>query len=122
MNSLPSKKILLTICVTWTAFILLLSLMPARGIKIQIFPHADKIVHFTWYTCLVFFWALYLTKHYSVQIYVIITAAMVLGVFTELAQSLPYINRTASVWDTLTNSLGALAGWFAFHVFQRQNQ
>lgn len=103
----------------WAMFILLLSVLPAslfpQTDAQRLFPHADKVVHFIFYTILLF-----ILIHESLsnrpaaispnKFLLLILLGTIYGFLMELIQLSPLTQRSFSIADVLANSLGCIAG------------
>lgn len=98
----------------WTVVIAVLCLesskkLPSIGIK-----SADKYVHFTFYFIFTLLWFLYLikkdilTKRINQILIKVFVAALLYGIFIEIAQSLFTVSRKGDVLDVLANTTGSI--------------
>lgn len=79
-------------------------------------PHADKIVHFSFYFGLVFLMALAAyteSKHRNAKdsafLWGVALFAIVYGIIIEVLQWVFTTTRHGDVWDVLANTMGAIA-------------
>lgn len=79
-------------------------------------PHMDKIVHFTFYSVMVFLGTLFLKEKTKGNFQAIpaikrmFVFALCYGVFIELLQYIMPFDRAAEIWDVLANTIGGLFG------------
>jgi VanZ family protein len=101
-----------SVLLVYVFIIFLLSTRPVGGV--ELFTHADKIIHFVMYAILAVlsFWVLRYTDLATRPIQLLIASALVAttyGAFIELVQSsLPY--RSGEFGDIVANAVGALSG------------
>ncbi|MBW3598597.1 MAG: VanZ family protein [Planctomycetes bacterium] len=84
----------------------------------------DKVVHFAGYAGLTFLAAVVILRRSRWSrgaVMGILLAAMLYGVADELMQ-IPIPNRSANVWDWVSDCLGAAAGLAIFRVGQKSLQ
>jgi len=98
-----------------------LSLLPPQDFpRLPMFPHIDKLVHFSIYfifsvlSC----WALKTESNYFRLLFIIFTTGS-WGIFMEYAQLIMHIGRTFSWFDVLFNCIGVLFG-ILFYVIAIQ--
>ena len=111
----------------WLVLIHLLLLLPGGSFgkeKIELIPHADKIVHFGLYFILVASWVVFfnlkddLTPHQKrTWNFILVLLAVGDGIMVEFMQASPLIHRDFDWMDAVADGLGAVAGlaaglWF----------
>ena len=111
----------------WLVLIHLLLLLPGGSFgkeKIELIPHADKIVHFGLYFILVASWVVFfnlkddLTPHQKrTWNFILVLLAVGDGIMVEFMQASPLIHRDFDWMDAVADSMGAVAGlagglWF----------
>ena len=116
--------------IIWIIVVFILSSIPGSDIpKISRFkiPHLDKIVHFIMYFTLQF---LVLTEYYkNYKNKYLFTKVLLLtlllsisyGLIMELLQEYLFISRTASLYDFLANSAGAIFGSISVIILSRKH-
>ena len=109
----------------WSLLVILVSILPAEeipGIKFEIIPHFDKVVHFIMYAILTI---LILQKNHVLfgkirqTTLLIFTAlyAFFLGFFLELIQNCFLIGRIFDIFDVMANTIGILVSIVFFKIF-----
>ncbi len=98
-----------------------LSLMPSNNLpKINLFPHADKLIHMGMYAGFTFMllnaWKGYFIDRNKWLIPICIAAW---GISMELLQSTKSIGRTFDLWDEVANIAGFFPGWLVVVLFQK---
>lgn len=105
--------------IVWIIIIFILSSISGNDIpKIPDFkiPHLDKIVHFTMYFTLQFlilteYYKNYNNKYSFTKILIITTSISIMyGLVMEYLQGYLFTSRTASFYDFIANSAGAIIG------------
>lgn len=91
------------------ALVVVVSLLPARGLPPAPFDGVDKLEHFLAYAALAAGAAMLFARR-GLQLLVAL-ALVALGVGLEFAQGALVASRQADALDALANALGALAGW-----------
>lgn len=107
-------------------FVTFSSLFSFEGMQMGSFslhiPHMDKIVHFVFYSVMVF------TGYFAIKdelknrflskeiLSGIVLFAIVYGIIIEVLQYVFTTNRHGDIWDVLANSLGAIIGSFAVRL------
>jgi VanZ family protein len=113
------KKPFFTISfIGWMVFVTFSSLYSFRGIRPRSFsiPHADKMVHFTFYfvACILgVFFLRELTKggmRFKKALLAMTLSMIAFGVIIEVLQQVFTLNRQGDFLDALANSVGALCG------------
>ena len=112
------------ILISYTLFITSVSLLPAESLPIpqtELFPHADKFVHFSIYAVFTFLMFYCWPEKFSGKIKQFLPLLIVLiwGTFMEILQGLGGYGRNFSYLDIIANSLGFLPGWLAWRWFGR---
>ncbi|MBL0310423.1 MAG: VanZ family protein [Bacteroidetes bacterium] len=108
----------------WAAFVLWLSLSPAKGLPHIAIPQFDKLVHFSFYFILAslmyYGWKKQNTLallHQNPFLKIILIASLY-GLSIEVLQETVTNDRYFSLWDELANILGALSGlWISRKLF-----
>ena len=103
----------------WAIVILVLSIMPTSDMSIHsdmLFPHADKVVHFTMYFILQVFSMsnnlLASKRRNDIFIFSLVAAY---GVLMELIQGYFLVDRFFDYYDIIANITGALMGNLFFN-------
>ena len=113
------KKPFFTISFTgWMVFVTFSSLYSFKGLKPPSFsiPHADKLVHFTFYfvACILgIFFLRELSKGkmmFKQALLSMVISMICFGVIIEVIQHIFTLNRTGDIMDALANSAGAICG------------
>jgi len=117
--ALPTKRILL---LSYFAAVSVLSLVPGSGLPpVQLFPHADKLIHAFMYAGMAFLlfwnWPEYSSGKLRWLPLLIIIA---FGLCIELLQEIPGIGRSFEWMDVLANSLGFFPGYGLYILLKRQ--
>lgn len=98
-----------------------LSLMPSNNLpKINLFLHADKLIHMGMYAGFTFMllnaWKGYFIDRNKWLIPICIAAW---GISMELLQSTKNMGRTFDLWDEVANIAGFFPGWLVVVLFQK---
>ncbi len=81
-------------------------------------PHADKVVHFTFYFVLVFLGVKAIQEFLTIKptlgkvLLYTLCFAIAYGILIEFLQYVYTVNRHGDILDVLANSVGALVGMF----------
>lgn len=101
--------------------IVALSLLPPQDFpRLPMFPHIDKVVHFSMYfifsvlSC----WALKTESNYFRLLFIVFATGS-WGIFMEYIQLVMHIGRTFSWFDVLFNCIGVVSG-ILFYVISIQ--
>lgn len=103
------------LAIIWTSLVVGASLMPSPDEyrpKFLEIPHLDKLVHFTFYCVMCFFWSFALQKKDS-KLKAAILACFVcvsIGALVEIGQKYLTNTRSFEVYDMVANVIGALFG------------
>jgi len=105
----------------WGLLIIILTSIPGTALpripKFADLLHPDKLVHVFMFGVFVFLLLRGFQKPgtpFWISRRIAITAILIgiiLAGITELYQNLSFINRSASPWDFVANTIGCLAGW-----------
>ena len=115
------KSILMTLVILFLSF----AKLPSLGYFPQVIPW-DKITHFSMYFILT---VILLSDFHNKNepttkqwtfLLICVAYPLVLGMITELFQSLFFFPRSAEWLDWLSNTAGVLAGWGVFTIFKRR--
>ncbi|WP_149276735.1 VanZ family protein [Pareuzebyella sediminis] len=86
------------------------------GVSTLVIPHADKLVHFTFYlvaTVLAILFVREMTNgHFPLvkTLWITLIGAIIYGIIIEVLQYALPVDRDADVFDALANSAGAIMG------------
>lgn len=114
--------------IIWAVIVLILSNISGdnfRDLPDFKIPQLDKVIHFTMYLilCLLLISAINqmnkIPKKYLVLI-VAVTLSVSYGGLMELLQNLSENNRSADIYDFLSNTAGALSAIFLYPVFRKK--
>lgn len=102
----------------WMVFVTFFSLYSFKGVKPPTFsiPHADKLVHFTFYFIAVILGMFFLreqtrgTMRFRKAMLLMVFSMIFFGVIIEVIQHVFTLNRMGDVLDVLANSVGAICG------------
>ena len=114
------KHLLLLI---WYAIIIWGSLTPNKKLpNVQLFPHFDKIAHFVLYFSLtILLIPVNLNKTKYLRSYIIaFLISCFTGVIFEFLQFYTHAGRTASLYDAISNTVGAIFGIVVYQLFIRE--
>lgn len=107
----------------WFSFIVYASLTPSQDLpKFNLFPHFDKIVHFVIYFVLSILLVPFLLKKDNYLKYYLISGitSILTGILFELLQFYIGQGRSASPYDAIANTIGAIIGIFFYQFFIRK--
>lgn len=101
----------------WTCLVIALSLVDLSDVKTEsiAIPHKDKIVHFIFYSVLTFLWSMAFNSSYKSkysQQLIIVVVCILLGMIIEVLQRYAGFNRSFEWLDIITNTIGAIFGYF----------
>ncbi len=114
------KKIIFFIYLLLITF---LSLLPSSDLPdIELFMHADKVIHVCMYAGFTFFllWA-WPHKFTGARQWLPLLAIIILGFTLEAIQELGHYGRTFELSDELANIIGFLPGWLFWKIVSRFN-
>ncbi|MFS4466927.1 VanZ family protein [Maribacter sp. 2210JD10-5] len=117
------KQFFTILLISWTMFVTFSSLFSFEGVDTSGFhiPHADKLVHFTFYFVMAILWVFVLGGHKKKNLLRPLILAFlfsaIYGIFIEVLQVTLTENRHGDIWDAVANSLGALIGIGAIGIY-----
>ena len=102
----------------WMVFVTFSSLYSFKSIKTPSFiiPHADKLVHFTFYFVAVILGMFFLREltrgamRLRKAMFLMVFSMICFGAIIEVIQQMFTVNRMGDVFDVLANSVGAICG------------
>ncbi len=106
---------------SYLILITLLSLWPSDDLPdIELFPHADKIIHIGMYAGFTFlmFWT-WREKLKGIKQFLPLLIVLVWGLLMELLQQSTGFGRSSDYMDILANCLGFIPGWLAWKLCER---
>jgi len=109
----------------WLGLILYASLIPSDKLPdIQLFKHADKVIHWCMYFGLSFlFVPAYLKKqNYKTSYIVAFIFALFIGILMEYLQPLISRGRSAEFADGIADGIGAISGIIAYQLLFRNKK
>lgn len=109
----------------WLAFIIYASLFPANDLpKFVFFPNFDKIVHFGIYFVLAVLLIPFILKNenYFKSYLISVISAILTGILFEILQLCIGHGRSASPYDALANSIGAICGIIFYRYFIKEKR
>lgn len=123
MNYWMLKRILnfwlvnsLWIAISFTVFILTMSLINSNSIQIQTFQISDKILHASAYMVMMWVWMMLLKKHsMSKSLLILLIALTIFGIVVEGLQASITESRTADWKDAVANFIGLILGMTTFN-------
>jgi VanZ family protein len=86
----------------------------APGGKASI-PHMDKFLHFGAYATLCF---VALNSKFAKEERIVVGAVILIGLSMEALQGMMGLGRSASIWDVVANTLGALSSFWVYRRLQ----
>lgn len=118
IKNLSEPKNLLIVCVTYTAIITFLFLVPISTSPTRDLP-IDKLVHLLFNAALLFLWLHYFNNKKWLNptwaILLIFFFAIIYGILIEFFQEHLTTSRNADVWDVVANTTGCLIGLLIFN-------
>lgn len=102
----------------WTIFIVYMCLK-TPGVEPQLFPHIDKVVHFTFYFVFVILWFKSLTsrnRNSKKNAILLFACSILFGIIMEICQYYFTRSRMAEALDVAANTIGSVVG-FAFAIY-----
>jgi VanZ family protein len=104
------------IAISFTVFILTMSLINSNSIQIQTFQISDKILHASAYMVMMWVWMMLLKKHsMSKSILILLIALTMFGIVVEGLQTSITESRTADWKDAVANFIGLIIGMTTFN-------
>ncbi len=118
---LRKKNILIAACILWAAFVFVLHVVKVEieTDSIKLFPHSDKVIHFTMFFVLagLFVFAKQanhlnysIAKMLSSTNLLIATACIIYGALLEYLQGTNWIMRDRDIWDWVADVVGSILG------------
>ncbi len=104
--------------ILWTVLMLALTLLPNEALPDAGIFSYDKIGHFGMFGGWTFFLGLYIVvykQNTDINLFILMIAGIVFGVFIEAMQFFLPLNRTASWEDIVANSLGCITAFLLLH-------
>jgi VanZ family protein len=111
--------------VIWLGLIVFASLTPSDKLPaIQLFEHADKLVHWAMYfgLTLLLIPALLKGKNYTKSYIITLVSAVLVGSSMEYLQAHMAGNRSAEFADFVANCIGVLTGCLFYQLFLRNKK
>jgi VanZ family protein len=123
---LNNKKLILVCALAWTILIIIGCSLPGSAVpKVPLFPHFDKLVHFTFFLIFTMLWSIYCNCKWRYTIYIIIIA-IIFGWFIEIYQKNFIVGRTFDVYDIVADAVGAFSfllmyTWMSKHIISKNH-
>jgi VanZ family protein len=100
------------LAIGWSLVIFLLLCIPGDEMSkgFFLFPHIDKLVHFTLFAFFAFLWGAAKPFHLKQKEYsstLIFLSGTIYGIALEFVQQLPFISRSFDYYDMIANSAGS---------------
>jgi VanZ family protein len=111
--------------VIWLGLIVFASLTPADKLPtIQLFEHADKLIHWAMYfgLSILLIPALLKEKNYTKSYSITLISAIFIGSIMEYFQAHLSGNRSAEFADFVANCIGVLTGCLFYQLFLRNKK
>jgi VanZ family protein len=104
------------IAISFTIFILMMSLINSNSIQIQSFQISDKILHASAYMLMMWAWMMLLKKlGMSRSVLILLIALTMFGIVVEGLQAYLTESRTADWKDAVANFIGLIIGVTTFN-------
>ncbi len=109
----------LTLAAIWTVVVLILLIVPATMVSSAGVPHADKVAHFGVFAVLGLLWMAALRRPIPQRSLFVFVGGVAFGILTEYLQASHTAGRQGELGDVLADTLGLVAGIFAYRVLHR---
>lgn len=104
--------------ILWSAIVFIALVISVQGFeqeKVKLFPHSDKIIHFTLFGVFTWLWIEYIksigiNKQFAKVTIMLIS--VIYGVGMEFVQMLPIVHRDFSIGDMIADAAGSLAAFW----------
>jgi VanZ family protein len=115
-----------TPAILWILLILFLCTLPGKDVPSNSFLdkiHFDKIVHFGLFGGIVLFLSMAIYRHNksisSLTLFLLVVTAAAYGLAIEFIQKYWVVGRSFDMYDVLADTLGAIAGIWAFKIVRQ---
>lgn len=122
------KNIQSAVCLGWAAFVFVLHVMRVdiKEDDIHLFPHSDKVVHFTMFFILTALFSIAVSAKSAAeipfkQLLFILLCCIAYGAVLELLQGTIWVGRDKDVFDWFADVVGSICGLLVTRKFFNQN-
>jgi VanZ family protein len=112
-----NKNTRIAVCIAWAAIVFVLHVMKVKldNDSARLFPHSDKVVHFTMFFLLAcsMVLAIVQTGAHTITVKYLMTVLMLCaayGAFLEYLQGTSWVQRDSDVWDWAADVVGSISG------------
>jgi hypothetical protein len=126
VNVAPHRAAIILACI-WTVAILAACWIPSSGLPIKEdgpaflhIPHLDKIIHAVLFGIFGILWAWAIPG--SRMAPRIIVGGLLLAIFSEIGQAMPFVKRDPGFDDVLANLAGLIPGYYAARYLLARRQ
>lgn len=111
--------------IVWLLLVLIASFAPSNDLpKVNLFPNADKVIHWGMYLGLSFLLipALLQNKKYNNSYILSFLIALIIGILIEYLQPRLSVGRSADFFDGMADGIGAITGIIIYQLVVRNKK